>query len=922
VDGTNGGALVGAGTEADDVFDVYDTDFSAVEGKAGSDTLAWHGEGELVLSTVAAKVSDIEAIDLLLGSNPATVVLDAQSVIDVTSENNALYIKGDSSDFVTLTGTWSQAGTVIVDSISYLHYTSVNADGTTANIYVQSSIGLSSTAISDSTTGAEYTVVSAAEVTGTENDDTFNVADTSFTSIEGGDGVDTLVWNGSGTLTVSDIAGKISNIEEIDLVDDTDVDNLLISAQNVADITDGNNTLYVKGSTSDTLTLSGSWEQQGSKVINNVEYVHYTSTTDDGQVVDLYVDGDITSSTTETASEHNAADITGLVTLVNDSVEQTATLNTATGSFTSDSFTINSSSDLQEINLTVSSMGMNATNTASATWILQVYNEQTFSWDTVSSETQAISSSQSLNVDLSGQNSGVYRIVVETTQAGCDAGWWQWVYDTFTIGVDANIVSTTDYVVTSNASVMGSVFTNDITSGSSILVKSIAAGIITGAASYTLIATAGTTIAGAYGSLTIHQDGSYTYTLNSDSVIKLSGSEDSFTYILADGTIKNLVMTLGVSVDGSEGGALTLEGTVGDDSFRIHDTHFTTVDGKSGHDTLVWSGTSDLQLSDIADKVHNIEVIDLQDNSLAAVLTLTAEDIEKVTDANNVLYVRGGSEDSLSLQGVWKVSGVEMLNNITYTLYTSTALDGSAIKLYVQEGLSFNEVSETINGSISADSQDVSVVSVSQNGEDVDITGEAVSYKGAYGTLLINGDGHYNYVADTAFEHSGNTDTFTYTLSDGSSASLSFNLGIDVDGSAGGALTFTGTSGEDLFQVYDTSFTSINGADSNDILAWHGTGSLNLSDISSKVNNIEQIDLLDDNQNDNLVISSESLLKVTDDNNTLYIRGANGDTVTLNGSWEDSGSLLVNGVSYQHYTSTTENGAVVQLYVEDDVTIG
>ncbi|KAB8311502.1 hypothetical protein EH228_09725, partial [Erwinia endophytica] len=921
VDGSNGGALVFDGTAADDVFAVYDTEFSSVDGEDGSDTLAWHGEGELVLSTIASKVSNIETIDLLSGSNASTVVVDAQSVSAMTDDNNALYINGDSDDSITLTGTWIVAGTVIVDSVSYTHLTGTSDDGTAVDLYVQDDISLSSTVISGSTTGDEFSVTTAAEVTGTENGDTFTVTGTSFTSIDGGDGFDTLEWDASGTLTVSDIASKVSNIEEIDLLDDTEVDNLLITAQNVADITDDNNTLYVRGSTSDTITLSGSWQQVGSEVVNNVTYIHYTSTTDDGQTVDLYVDRDVQLSSTETASENNAADVTGQVALVSDSVDQSTTMNTASSSFTSDSFTVSSSSDLQEIDLSVTGSSINASNSVSVSWSLQVYNTQTYSWDTVTSGTQTVTSSEGLSVSLSGLDAGEYRIVVDSTQSGYTGFLWSTNYDTLTVSVSANIVSTTDYKVSTSSSVTGSVFTSDSTSDSSTLVRSVAAGIVSGAASYTLVASAGTTISGTYGTLTIYQDGSYTYTLNSDSVIKLSGSEDSFTYVLADGTIQNLVITLGVSVDGSEGGALTLEGTVGDDSFSIYDTNFTSVDGKSGQDTLVWSGTGDLQLSDIADKVSGIEVIDLQDNGAAAVLLLTADDIKKVTDENNTLYVRGGSEDSLSLQGVWDVSGVFTLNNISYTLYTGTALDGTAIKLYVQEGLTFNEVSESITGTVSVDDT-LSVTSVSQSGEEATVTDDGVSFKGAYGTLLIDSNGNYSYEADTSAEHTGVTDTYTYTLSDGSSATLSFNLGIDVDGSAGGELTFTGTSGGDVFEVYDTDFTSINGADGNDILAWHGTGTLNLSDISSIVNNIEQIDLLDDSDNDNLVISAESLLKVTDDNNTLYVRGADGDTLTLNGSWDDVGSLLVNGVTYHHYTSTTADGSSVQLYVEDDVTIG
>ncbi|WP_229746500.1 BapA/Bap/LapF family large adhesin [Hafnia psychrotolerans] len=925
VDGSNGGALVFDGTAANDVFAIYDTDFASVDGKEGSDTLSWHGNDELVLSSIADKVSNIESIALASDGGKDNLVLTAQSVADVTNEGNSLYIKGETGDTVTMEGTWINGGTVVVDSVVFTHYTGTAVDGSAVNIYVQSGLLLSATDYSDSTTGTKYDVTSTTEVVGTVNDDTFNVSNTNFSSIDGGEGFDTLVWNGTGTLTVSDIASKISNIEEIDLLNDTGVDNLLISAQNVADITDGNNTLFVKGSTTDTLTLSGSWQLVGSEVVNNVDYIHYASTTASGNSVELYVDSDIKSSSTETASETNASGVTGQVQLVSEHIDQTTTIKGASGSFTSESFTVNNITDLQTIHVNAyTTVLMNANNNVSVNWSLQVYNSQTYSWDTVTSGLQSFTrEASSLDVTLPGQQAGTYRVVVENIQSGYSGALWATRYDELTVKVSADIVSTTDYKVSTSSSITSSVFTSDTTSDGSTLVKSIAAGIVTGTASYTLVAAAGTTIEGTYGTLTIHTDGSYTYTLNSDSVIKLSGSEDSFTYVLADGTTKNLIMTLGVSVDGSEGGALIFVGTIGDDSFSIHDTSFASVDGKSGHDTLVWSGKGDLQLSAIADKVHNIEVIDLKDNGAAAVLTLSADDIEKVTDDNNVLYVRGGSEDSLSLQGVWEVSGVEILNNIAYTLYTGNALDGKAVKLYVQDGLTFNEVAESITGSLPSDeAPDLSVVSVSQNGEVVDITGGEVSFKGAYGTLLIDGNGHYSYLVNEASEHSGNIDTFTYTLSDGSSESLSFNLGMNIDGSEGGAITFSGTSGGDVFQVYDTDFISINGADSNDTLAWHGTGTLKLSDISSKVDNIEKIDLLNDSQNDNLVISSESLLKVTDDNNTLYVRGADGDTVTLNGTWDDSGSLLVNGVTYNHYTSTTTDSSVVQLYVEDDVTIG
>ncbi|MGL6018825.1 MAG: BapA/Bap/LapF family large adhesin [Gibbsiella quercinecans] len=189
---------------------------------------------------------------------------------------------------------------------------------------------------------------------------------------------------------------------------------------------------------------------------------------------------------------------------------------------------------------------------------------------------------------------------------------------------------------------------------------------------------------------------------------------------------------------------------------------------------------------------------------------------------------------------------------------------------------------------------------------------------------------HSLAIEDSATTDSEDSSTADATTSEDSSTadvttsedSSTSTTGVEVDGSAGGEITFTGTAGDDVFNVYDANFVSITGADGSDTLAWHGSATLDLSAISSKVSDIEVIDLLDDGENDNVVISAQSLMDVTDDNNTLYIKGADGDTVTLNGNWEAAGSSSVDGVTYNHYTSSTSDGTVVQLYVEDDVTIG
>ncbi|WP_034946847.1 Ig-like domain-containing protein, partial [Erwinia oleae] len=313
----------------------------------------------------------------------------------------------------------------------------------------------------------------------------------------------------------------------------------------------------------------------GGTVTDNIYYVHYTSKTATGETVDLYVDRDITLSRTETAQEDNAADVTGQVEPVHEYVDQGTILDNENNSFVSDTFTLDDRGVLQNINVSVSGADVNVNNVVSIKWSLQVYNEKTFSWDTVTTATESLSSDKPLNVSLSDYEEGTYRVVVESTQSGHEGWFWSTNYDPLPVQVTVNIVSTTDYRVNGDSSITGSVFAQNGGVESTGQVKSVAGGIITDAASYTVVAAGGVTIAGAYGKLTLHQDGRYTYTLNGDSIIKLAGSEDIFTYVLADGTVNNLIMTVGVSVNGSEGGALVMAGSVGADSFNVYDTDFT-----------------------------------------------------------------------------------------------------------------------------------------------------------------------------------------------------------------------------------------------------------------------------------------------------------------------------------------------------------
>ncbi len=81
---------------------------------------------------------------------------------------------------------------------------------------------------------------------------------------------------------VTNLSTNLTNIEHIDLVDGSASNTLTLGAQDVLDITDGDNTLYIDGDASDNLVLSsadGTWTQGAKTTVNGVTYASYTSGT-------------------------------------------------------------------------------------------------------------------------------------------------------------------------------------------------------------------------------------------------------------------------------------------------------------------------------------------------------------------------------------------------------------------------------------------------------------------------------------------------------------------------------------------------------------------------------------------------------------------------------------------------------------------
>ena len=136
----------------------------------------------------------------------------------------------------------------------------------------------------------------ADELYGDDGDDVL-IYDSADTVVDGGAGIDILrLENGDDIDFNLLVPNPIDNIEVIDLDNDIDANSLSnLSAQDVLDMTDSDNELFIIGDNGDSVSGSGSWNAQGSQSIGGVNYDVYTGTSN-SQTVTLYVQDTINDS--------------------------------------------------------------------------------------------------------------------------------------------------------------------------------------------------------------------------------------------------------------------------------------------------------------------------------------------------------------------------------------------------------------------------------------------------------------------------------------------------------------------------------------------------------------------------------------------------------------------------------------------------
>ncbi len=262
--------------------------------------------------------------------------------------------------------------------------------------------------------------------------------------------------------------------------------------------------------------------------------------------------------------------------------------------------------------------------------------------------------------------------------------------------------------------------------GSALTVLSV----LVAANTYAIPGQNGVSVAGQYGTLLVHSDGSYTYTLNSGLTSAVIGQHETFTYELThpNGTSDTATLTINLDnaasvtaftslladtgddttalasvaaaassevlagtdgndhLDGSHGGAITLQGGAGDDTLVVVDQNFASADGGTGTDTLLWGGgDASIDLGNLVGRIHDIEIIDLNDTSSVA-LTLNLADVVAITETGkDTLMIKGDEKDSVHMTDNWTLVGNQTADGIDYTQYT--AQEDPSHHLWVQNGI-------------------------------------------------------------------------------------------------------------------------------------------------------------------------------------------------------------------------------------------
>lgn len=115
-------SVSGAGGNDTLVFDLQD---ALLDGGADSDTLLVDGAGRNLGIAALNAVRDVEVLDVR-GSGANELILGVDDALALAGAGKALRVRADANERVTLHGGWTAQADVVVDSVTYRHFTAAN----------------------------------------------------------------------------------------------------------------------------------------------------------------------------------------------------------------------------------------------------------------------------------------------------------------------------------------------------------------------------------------------------------------------------------------------------------------------------------------------------------------------------------------------------------------------------------------------------------------------------------------------------------------------------------------------------------------------------------------------------------------------------------------------------------------------------
>jgi len=337
------------------------------------------------------------------------------------------------------------------------------------------------------------------------------------------------------------------------------------------------------------------------------------------------------------------------------------------------------------------------------------------------------------------------------------------------------------------------------------------------------------TVQGKYGTLVLHKDGQYTYTLNNDNaeVNALKDGkalEDVFRYTLTDGDGDTSTATLTITINGTTDGEpeITADDGNGKAAGHITVSESGLVDDGQNVDSHIANGTITLKAADglasimIGDQTFTLDElqalskdnpsgeIDVGHGTIVVTGFTPSAVVGGVPTSGSLSYTYTLSENQTHKDtedternfditlSVTDAGGVKTTGTLTVNVQddTPTANNDTANVLagqMVLDGGTHNVMSNDREG---ADGATVTAVGVGNSPsafEVVPTTGDSVIIKGQYGTLTLSADGKYSYERDPGTP--GNVqDVFTYRLTDGDGDQDTATLTISI-GDAGVSIT-------------------------------------------------------------------------------------------------------------------------------------